>query len=99
MGVCMCVLGTCRRANMSDLLHKTDRFGNDIWLGDSGDVKMAALAGIDYSTHLSRIRDVELRPDDVILVGFPKSGRVSLLHFRFCFCLLLFVCLSNVPMP
>ena len=60
---------------MSQFLHEKDGFGNDMWFGDTGPVRMAALPHVpDYAGQLDRIRDVTLRSDDVIVVGYPKSG-------------------------
>ncbi|KAK7103164.1 sulfotransferase 1A2-like [Littorina saxatilis] len=60
---------------MSQFLHLKDKFGNDVRFGNTGEVRVAPLPHIDdYSALLDRIRDVRLHPDDVIVVGFPKSG-------------------------
>lgn len=56
------------------LLHVKDQFGNDMWFGDAGAVRVAAVPHVDYRGLLDRIRDFDLRHDDVIVVGYPKSG-------------------------
>ena len=79
---------------MSQLLHLKDEFGNDMWFGDTGEVRMAAMTNIeDYAKQLPRIRDVKLRPDDVIVVGYPKSGRDGR---DTCVCLCVCVCVLCV---
>ncbi|KAK7089356.1 sulfotransferase 1A3-like [Littorina saxatilis] len=60
---------------MSQFLHLKDKFGNDMWFGNTGAVRLAAMPNVqDYSKQLQRIRDIKLRQDDVIVVGYPKSG-------------------------
>lgn len=58
------------------LIVRKDKFGNDIWLGDGGEVIFAPVDCIpDYRKHLQHIRDMQLRADDVLIVGYPKSGQ------------------------
>ncbi|XP_025105959.1 sulfotransferase 1A2-like [Pomacea canaliculata] len=63
------------------LIVRKDKFGNDIWLGDGGEVIFAPVDCIpDYRKHLQHIRDMQLRADDVLIVGYPKSGNNWLHH-------------------
>lgn len=60
---------------MSDRIHIKDQFGNDMLFGHAGDVWMPQFPMIpDYRQHLQHIRHLELRPDDVIIIGYPKTG-------------------------
>nr|KAG5703498.1 hypothetical protein BaRGS_020132 [Batillaria attramentaria] len=66
---------THARGKMSQFLHEIDRFGNDMWFGDAGDIKMPPLVIIhDYKKMLQRIKELQLRSDDVLVVGYPKTG-------------------------
>lgn len=65
-----------RMAVPPGLIVRKDKFGNDIWLGDGGEVIFAPVDCIpDYRKHLQHIRDMQLRADDVLIVGYPKSGQ------------------------
>ncbi|KAL8625865.1 hypothetical protein ACOMHN_012457 [Nucella lapillus] len=58
---------------MSNFLHLKDHFGNDLYFGDTGQIRIAALPNVNKTT-LRTISDFTLREDDVIVVGYPKSG-------------------------
>ena len=46
----------------------------------AGDIKMAPFPVVrDYAKRLSYVRNVKLRHDDVIIVGYPKSGEQCVL--------------------
>ena len=52
-----------------------DKYGNNICFGHFGDILITPLPGIqDFRQHKSDIKEMELRPDDVIVAGFPKTG-------------------------
>ncbi|XP_076462417.1 sulfotransferase 1A1-like [Babylonia areolata] len=52
-----------------------DRHGNQIFFANGGDVWLSPSPQIqDYRVHLSQLRHLELRQDDVILASFPRSG-------------------------
>nr|KAG5688473.1 hypothetical protein BaRGS_011911 [Batillaria attramentaria] len=60
---------------MSGRIHLKDQFGNDLYFGHAGDVWMPLFPHIpDFRQHLQDIRHLELRPDDIIIAGYPKSG-------------------------
>ncbi|XP_076443187.1 sulfotransferase 1C4-like [Babylonia areolata] len=65
---------------MSDLLHLKDQFGNDRYFGDTGPVRVAAVPNVDFRTLLDTISHLPLRQDDVIVVGYPKSGNNWIHH-------------------
>ena len=52
-----------------------DGYGNDMYFGNTGSVRVAALPiEKNYHTLLERIRNFQLQENDVIVTGFPKSG-------------------------
>ncbi|KAK7469550.1 hypothetical protein BaRGS_00036456, partial [Batillaria attramentaria] len=60
---------------MAGRLQLKDKFGNDLYFGHAGDIWLPQFPGLpDYRQHLHFIRHMELRPDDVILTGYPKAG-------------------------
>lgn len=60
---------------MSSDFSLKDRHGNDIYFGNGGDVWFPQYDEIpDYREHLNKIRHMQMRQDDVILVGYPRSG-------------------------
>ena len=60
---------------MPQFLELKDKFGNNLYFGNGGDVRFAASPLIsDFRQQLKDVRQLELRSDDVIVVGFPKSG-------------------------
>ncbi|KAK7492335.1 hypothetical protein BaRGS_00016432, partial [Batillaria attramentaria] len=60
---------------MPQFEHVKDRYGNDLWYGDGGEVRFAANPAIqDYREQLKTIKERRLRSDDVLIVGYPKSG-------------------------
>lgn len=61
---------------MSQLIQLKDKYGNSLNFGNGGDVWLPPFSNIrDYRQHLNNIRHLELEPDDVIIAGFPKSGK------------------------
>ncbi|KAL8572566.1 hypothetical protein ACOMHN_040470 [Nucella lapillus] len=58
---------------MSDFLHLKDHFGNDVYFGDAGNIRLPPLPTAN-KTLLKTVSDLTLREDDVIIVGYPKSG-------------------------
>ncbi|KAK7498807.1 hypothetical protein BaRGS_00009899 [Batillaria attramentaria] len=57
------------------LLELKDRFGNTLYFGNGGDVRFAASTWIpDFRQQLRMVKEMELRHDDVIVAGYPKSG-------------------------
>nr|KAG5703495.1 hypothetical protein BaRGS_020129 [Batillaria attramentaria] len=61
---------------MSQFEHVKDRFGNDMWFGDGGEMKFPAFPYVqDYGQQLQRIKQLPLRTEDVIVVSYPKSGQ------------------------
>ncbi|KAK7114683.1 sulfotransferase 1C4-like [Littorina saxatilis] len=60
---------------MPQFLELKDKFGNNLYFGNGGDVRFAATPLIsDFRQQLKDVRQLELRTDDVIVVGYPKSG-------------------------
>lgn len=52
-----------------------DKFGNDLNLGNCGDILSPPFPGIqDFRQHLCDIKNMDLKPNDVIICGFPKTG-------------------------
>ena len=73
---------------MPQFLELKDKFGNNLYFGNGGDVRFAASPLIsDFRQQLKDVRQLELRSDDVIVVGFPKSG-------EFVFILVVLLCLA-----
>lgn len=57
------------------LVCKKDNFGNDRWFFDE-DIRLPPLPpGLPHGDRLSYIRNLDLRPDDVIIAGYPRSGK------------------------
>ncbi|KAK7492334.1 hypothetical protein BaRGS_00016431, partial [Batillaria attramentaria] len=66
---------------MSQFEHVKDRFGNDMWFGDGGEMKFPAFPYVqDYGQQLQRIKQLPLRTEDVIVVSYPKSGNNWIHH-------------------
>ncbi|XP_025090133.1 sulfotransferase 1C3-like [Pomacea canaliculata] len=60
---------------MPAYLELKDKFGNAMRFGNGGDIWFPPFPMIkDYRQHIKELRHLELRPDDVILTGFPKTG-------------------------
>lgn len=59
---------------MSALLHLKDQFGNNMYFGDTGHIRLPAVPNVDFTSLLQTVRDVTMREDDVMVVGYPKSG-------------------------
>ncbi|KAK7498913.1 hypothetical protein BaRGS_00010005, partial [Batillaria attramentaria] len=60
---------------MPQFLELKDKFGNSLYFGNGGDVRFAATPIIDdFRQQLKDVQQLELRSDDVIVVGYPKSG-------------------------
>ncbi|XP_025098795.1 sulfotransferase 1A2-like isoform X1 [Pomacea canaliculata] len=56
------------------LVCKKDNFGNDRWYFDE-DIRLPPLPpGLPQGDRLNYIRNLDLRPDDVIIAGYPRSG-------------------------
>lgn len=57
------------------LVCKKDNFGNDRWFFDE-DIRLPPLPpGLPQGDRLNYIRNLDLRPDDVIIAGYPRSGK------------------------
>lgn len=57
------------------LVCKKDNFGNDRWFFDE-DIRLPPLPpGLPQWDRLNYIRNLDLRPDDVIIAGYPRSGK------------------------
>ena len=67
---------------MSGQIHLKDRYGNDLNFLNGGDVWVAIFPDIDddYRQHLKNLRRLELRPDDIIVAGYPRSGGFTQSH-------------------
>ena len=61
---------------MSGQIHLKDRYGNDLGFLNGGDIWVPIFPDIDddYRQHLKNLRRLELRPDDIIVAGYPRSG-------------------------
>nr|KAG5703476.1 hypothetical protein BaRGS_020110 [Batillaria attramentaria] len=60
---------------MSQFEHVKDKFGNDLWFGDGGEMRFPPMSHVqDYRKQLQDIKQLPLREDDVIVACFPKSG-------------------------
>ena len=60
---------------MSGRIHLKDRYGNDLIFHNGGDIWCPLYPDIvDYRQHLKDLRHLELRKDDIILAGYPRSG-------------------------
>lgn len=60
---------------MPQFLELKDKFGNNLYFGNGGEVRFAASPLItDFRQQMKDVRELELRSDDVIVVGYPKSG-------------------------
>ncbi|KAK7492357.1 hypothetical protein BaRGS_00016454, partial [Batillaria attramentaria] len=58
---------------MSQFVHVKDKYGNDICYGHP-EVRFPALAYVkDFYKQVEMLKEIELRPDDVITVSYPKS--------------------------
>uniref|UniRef100_A0A0B6Z6Q1 Sulfotransferase domain-containing protein n=1 Tax=Arion vulgaris TaxID=1028688 RepID=A0A0B6Z6Q1_9EUPU len=67
----------CVPADRPPLSQVTDRFGNTIHFGDAGDYWHPPFpigANTDYRTHVRNIEDMEIRPDDLLICSYPKTG-------------------------
>nr|KAG5703497.1 hypothetical protein BaRGS_020131 [Batillaria attramentaria] len=60
---------------MSQFEHVKDKYGNDIYYGHP-EVKFTAVSYVkDFYKQVEMLKEIELRPDDVITVSYPKSGQ------------------------
>lgn len=60
-------------------LELKDKFGNVMRFGIGGDNWYPPFPLIqDHRQHITEVRHLELRPDDVLMEGFPKTGRCVL---------------------
>ncbi|KAK7492359.1 hypothetical protein BaRGS_00016456, partial [Batillaria attramentaria] len=60
---------------MSQFEHVKDKYGNDLYYGHP-EVRMAAVDYVkDFYKQVEMLKEIELRPDDVITVSYPKSGQ------------------------
>ncbi|KAK7492358.1 hypothetical protein BaRGS_00016455, partial [Batillaria attramentaria] len=65
---------------MSQFETVKDKYGNEICFGHS-EVKFPALEYVkDFYKQVEMLKDIELRPDDVITVAYPKSGQNWINH-------------------
>ncbi|XP_059171158.1 sulfotransferase 1E1-like [Physella acuta] len=63
--------------NTAKLSLMADRFGNTFYFGNAGSFWSPPFrigADTDYRTHARSIRDMEIRPDDVMICSYPKTG-------------------------
>ena len=52
-----------------------DKYGNNINFGNFGDILVPAFPMIkDFRQHKADIREMNLKPNDVIITGYPKTG-------------------------
>ncbi|XP_070204442.1 uncharacterized protein [Littorina saxatilis] len=52
-----------------------DKHGNNIYFGSFGDLLIPAFPMIqDFRQHKQDIREMDLKPDDVLITGYPKTG-------------------------
>ena len=52
-----------------------DKYGNNINFGHCGDILIPAFPGIeDFRQHKADIREMNLKPNDVLLTGYLKAG-------------------------
>ncbi|CAL1534328.1 unnamed protein product [Lymnaea stagnalis] len=59
------------------LAQLTDRFGNTFFFGNAGSFWHTPFpigADNDYRTHAQNIMDMKIRPDDVMICSYPKTG-------------------------
>ncbi|XP_076453296.1 sulfotransferase 1C2-like isoform X1 [Babylonia areolata] len=60
---------------MSRISQLKDHHGNDIYFGNTGEMWLIPSPNIqDFREHMTKIRHMELRDDDIILASFPRSG-------------------------
>ncbi|XP_059171150.1 sulfotransferase 1E1-like [Physella acuta] len=65
------------KTNLPQLSTVTDRFGNTFHVGNAGaywHLPLPIGSDTDYRTHLRNIRDMEIRPDDVMICSYPRTG-------------------------
>lgn len=87
---------------MPQFLELKDKFGNSLFFGNGGDVRLAATPLIaDFRKQLKDVQELYLRHDDVIITGYPKSGErsvcdTSLDSARLLFCLQIVMSVSHI---
>ena len=60
---------------MSGRIYLKDRYDNDLHFHNGGDIWCPVFPTFDdYRKHLQNVRNLQLRDDDVIVAGFPKTG-------------------------
>lgn len=62
--------------SMDRFVELKDKFGNKLLFLNAGDVWLGPTPVIeDGRERLEQIKEMDLREDDIIIAGFPKSGR------------------------
>lgn len=52
-----------------------DKFGNDFRFGHCGDIFIPPFPLVhDFRLHMRAIKDMDIKPNDVIIAGYPKTG-------------------------
>ncbi|KAK7490647.1 hypothetical protein BaRGS_00018064, partial [Batillaria attramentaria] len=52
-----------------------DKYGNDFCLGHCGDIFLPPFPFVkDFRQHVQAIKDMDVKPNDVIITGYPKTG-------------------------
>ncbi|CAL1543635.1 unnamed protein product [Lymnaea stagnalis] len=62
---------------MPKLAQVADRFGNTILFGNAGDywhIPFPIGSNNDFRSHARAVRSMEMRPDDILICSYPKSG-------------------------
>ena len=67
--------GTVRTNMATPYVELKDKHGNNLYFGHFGDMLIPAFPLIqDFRQHKADIREMDLKPNDVIITGFPKTG-------------------------
>lgn len=59
-----------------EIVEFTDKNGDMYLLGDNGDILLPP-----FEKDISKLATFEARPDDIVLLGYPKSGMIMLPTF------------------